>query len=189
MGSTNHIYNDIKTALHQAIEIEKQTKEKSTMKKKTLYRISRTVTINGRSRTENIEGLSYGEKPEDSTKAYPSFDTLWDAVRNRDQKLPSYFFDTYINRRGRKLTFWAGDFKPKTITSETLWQAEVQVKYIPVESSRFSMATLAERLGSFEFIDFLQDSLRFDISSGSPIAISATTVSLYKNAGESRNVR
>ena len=43
----SRIYNDIKTALHQAIEIEKQTKEKSTMKKKTLYRISRTVTING----------------------------------------------------------------------------------------------------------------------------------------------
>lgn len=159
------------------------------MQKKTLYRILCNVTINSRSRAEYLGGLRYGERPEDSTTVYPSFDALWDAVRSCDPKLPSYFFDTYINRRGRKLKFRAEDFKSKTITSETLWQAEVRVKYIPVESSRFSMATLAECLGSFEFIDFLQDSLRFDMPTGSPIAISDTTVSLYKTEGESCNVR
>ena len=183
------VYNDVKSALRQAIEIEMKIKEKTTMQKKTLYRILCNVTINGRSRAAYLGGLRYGERPEDSTTVYPSFDALWDAVRSCDPKIPSYFFDTYINRRGRKLRFWADDFKSKTITSETLWQAEVRVEYIPVESSRFSIATLAEHLGFFEFIDFLQDSLRFDISSGSPVSITAATVSLYKNEGESRNVR
>lgn len=190
----SHIYNDIKTALHQAVEIEKQTKEKNTMQKKTLYRITRTVTVNGKTRTGNLPGLSYGEVPIDSATAYPSFDELWEAIRNRAPKFPSYFFDAYITRRGRKLTFWADDsgskyLERKDITSETLWQAEVSIKYIPVESRRFSIAELAEQLDSLDFIHFLQDSLRFDMPTGSPIAISDTTVSLYKTEGEPCNVR
>ena len=190
----NHIYEDIKTALRQAVEIEKQAKEKNTMPKKTLYRITRTVTINGKTRTENLPGLSYGEVPIDSATAYSSFDELWEAICNRGPKFPAYFFDTYINRRGRKLTFWADDpgskyLERKDVTSETLWQAEVSIKYIPVESRRFSVAELAERLDSLDFIHFLQDSLCFELPSESHLAISATTASLYKTEGEPRNVR
>ena len=44
------VYNDVKSALRQAIEIEMKIKEKTTMQKKTLYRILCNVTINGRSR-------------------------------------------------------------------------------------------------------------------------------------------
>lgn len=156
----NHIYNDIKTGLCQAIESEQNKKGEAMHNvKNTVYRVEKQVIINGQTRAEDIYEFYYGACPQDKTVTYPSFDAFWDQLKDpQNRDIPRYFFDASSTRKGRVIKFWkfCGSYK---VTPTTLWQAELRIKYIPLNADNFSMAMLADRLSSKDFIQFLNDKL------------------------------
>lgn len=174
----NHIYNDIKTGLCQAIESEQNKKGEAMHNvKNTVYRVEKQVIINGQTRAEDIDELYYGVCPQDKTVTYPSFDAFWDQLKDpRSRDIPHYFFETSSTRKGRVIKYWkfCGCYK---VTPATLWQAELRIKYIPLNADNFSMAMLADRLRSKDFIHFLNDKLP-------PVAFNCTPSSHPVSGGE-----